>query len=156
VLRRIPRPSAALVVACIALGVALSGTSYADVLSVPFNSVGSGQLKPNAVVSSKVKNGSLLAVDFKSSQLGVRGYEVVTSRSDVTDQIFNSVSMTCPPGKRVVGGGGGTAGVIDPAEGPFIVVSQPFDGGGGWLVQTARRTEGGSVLLGYAICANSS
>jgi hypothetical protein len=78
--RSIPRPSPALVVACLALVAALTGTSYADVLNVPFNSVGTRQLKANAVFS------------------------------------------------------------------------QPFDGGGGWLIQTARGTPADSVLLGYAIC----
>jgi hypothetical protein len=160
--RSIPRPSPALVVACFALLVALSGRSYADVLSVPFNSVGTRQLRTNAVVSSKVTNHSLLAVDFKTGQLGVRGYEIVRARSDVTNQIFNSLAVSCPAGKRTVGGGGGTAsgigtpGGIIPGEGPYVVVSQPFDGGGGWLIQTARSTPGDSVLVGYAICADSS
>jgi hypothetical protein len=154
--RSIPRPSPALVVACLALVAALTGTSYADVLNVPFNSVGTRQLKANAVVSSKVSNHSLLAVDFKTGQLGVRGYEIVTGRSDVTNQIFNSIAISCPAGKRTVGGGGGTASRITPGDGPYVVVSQPFDGGGGWLIQTARGTPADSVLLGYAICANSS
>lgn len=155
-LRSIPRPSPALVVAGLALFVALTGTSYADVLRVPFNSVGTRQLRPNAVVSSRVSNHSLLAVDFKTGQLGVRGYEIVTSRSAVTTQIFNSVAVSCPAGKRAVGGGGGTAGGIVPGDGPYVVVNQPFDGGGGWLIQTARSMPGDSVLLGYAICAESS
>jgi hypothetical protein len=151
--RSIPRPSPALIIACLALVIALSGTSYADVLSVPFNSVGSGQLRANAVVSSKVKNGSLVAADFKAGQLGARGYEIVRGRTDVTDQNFNSVAISCPAGKRTIGGGGGTGGGIIPGDGPYIVVSQPFDGGGGWLIQTARKNPGDSALLGYAICA---
>lgn len=155
-LRQVPRPSPALVVACLALVVVLSGTSRAGTLSVPFNSVGSHQLQANAVVSSKVKNYSLLALDFKPGQLGVRSYEIVTGRSEVTNQIFNSVAVACPMGKRAVGGGGGTAGGIVPGDGPYLVVDQPFDGGGGWLVQTARKISGDSVLLGYAICADSS
>jgi hypothetical protein len=155
-LRQVPRPSPALVIACLALVVALSGTGRAGSSSVPVNSVGSRQIQANAVVSSKVKNHSLLAVDFKTGQLGVRGYDIVTGRSDVTNQIFNSVAIACPTGKRVVGGGGGTAGGIVPGDGPYVVVNQPFDGGGGWLVQTARGTPGDSVLLGYAICADSS
>ena len=154
--RSIPRPSPALVIACLALVVALSGTSYADVPNVPFNSVGSRQLRTNAVVSSKVKNRSLLAVDFKAGELGLTGYEFVRGRSEVSNQNFNSVAMSCPTGKNAVGGGGGTAGGIIPGDGPYIVVSQPFDGGGGWLIQTARSTPGDSVLLGYAICADVS
>ena len=69
------RPSPAMVVASIALLVALGGTSIAAVGNVPLLSVGTPQLKSNAVISAKVKNRSLLAVDFKQGQLprGPRG-----------------------------------------------------------------------------------
>jgi hypothetical protein len=73
------RPSPALVVACIALGVALGGTSYATVMNVPKSSVGTPQLKrnavkaakiaPNAVRTGHVLDGSLLAADFKAGQI---------------------------------------------------------------------------------------
>ena len=62
---RIPRPSPALVVACIALAIALSGAGYAAIV-IPANSVGSVQIKPNAVNSSKVANGTLLKADFRA------------------------------------------------------------------------------------------
>lgn len=60
-----------MVVAGIALSVALGGTGYAA-SKPPENSVGPEQLMNNAVTSSKVKNHSLLSVDFKPGQL-VRG-----------------------------------------------------------------------------------
>lgn len=68
------RPSAPLVISCLALFVALGGTSYA-VSKLPRNSVGTAQLKNNAVNSAKVKDGSLLARDFKAGQLppGAKG-----------------------------------------------------------------------------------
>ena len=66
------------VTATLALAVALGGTSYAA-STLPQNSIGSAQIKPNgvkrsdiasdAVNSIKVKNGSLLAKDFASGQL---------------------------------------------------------------------------------------
>ena len=62
------RPSPALVVASLALAVALGGTGYAAIV-LPANSVGTPQLKKDAVTSVKVKNGSLLAVDFKAGQI---------------------------------------------------------------------------------------
>ena len=80
-MRGIPlrRPSPALVVACIALGIALGGTGYATVLQVPKNSVGTAQLKgsavttgklaASAVTSAKVRNRSLLRADFAPGQL---------------------------------------------------------------------------------------
>jgi hypothetical protein len=71
------RPSAALIVSIVALVVALGGTSYAA-LALPKNSVGSTQIRSNAVSSPKVKDGSLLAKDFKKGELpqgkqGVQG-----------------------------------------------------------------------------------
>jgi hypothetical protein len=57
------RPSPALVVACLALLVALSGTSYAAVV-LPRGSVGTPQLKAGAVTSVKVKDGALKLLDF--------------------------------------------------------------------------------------------
>lgn len=80
--RFIRRPSAAMVVACSALLVALGGTSVAAVSQiVPRNSVGTVQLKDNAVAttklrnnsitSPKVRNRSLLSVDFAVGQIPV-------------------------------------------------------------------------------------
>jgi hypothetical protein len=62
------RPSPAMVIASLALLVALGGTGYAAIV-LPANSVGTPQLKRNAVTSLKVKNGSLLKADFKAGQI---------------------------------------------------------------------------------------
>jgi hypothetical protein len=56
-------------IACVALAVALGGTSYAA-LSLPANSVGTKQLKRNAVIGSKVKPHSLTGRDIDLSTLG--------------------------------------------------------------------------------------
>jgi Collagen triple helix repeat (20 copies) len=66
--RRLRMPSPAMTVACIGLAIALSGASYAAVV-LPRNSVGTPQLKTNAVVSAKVKDRSLKAGDFALGQL---------------------------------------------------------------------------------------
>jgi hypothetical protein len=63
------RPSPAMVIACVALTVALGGTSYAAV-SLPRNSVGTKQLKRNAVTSIKIKNNSVTGADVLESSLG--------------------------------------------------------------------------------------
>lgn len=65
-IRRHLTPS--LIISLLALFIATSGTSYA-VLQIPKKSVGTAQLKPNAVTSKKVKDGSLKAKDFKAGQL---------------------------------------------------------------------------------------
>jgi hypothetical protein len=134
---RIRRPSPALVVACIALLVALAGTSYATVLNVPRNSVGAlqlqrnavraGKIAPNAVRTGHVLNGSLLAEDFKPGQLpsgpkgdkgdkgdkGVAGATMVVVRrtSVFTTAGVGSSNSTasCAAGERAVGGGAGLA-----------------------------------------------
>ena len=62
------------VIASIALFAALGGSSYAAI-SLPAKSVGAKQIRKSAVRSGKVKDGSLLAKDFKTGQLpsGPRG-----------------------------------------------------------------------------------
>jgi hypothetical protein len=62
------------VMATLAVFMVLGGGAYAAT-RLPANSVGSKQLRNNAVTSSKVKDRSLLAKDFKSGQLpaGPRG-----------------------------------------------------------------------------------
>jgi hypothetical protein len=59
-----------MIVACLALAVALGGTGIAAVEAVlPRNSVGTVQLKNNAVTSAKVQNGSLKRADFSRGVL---------------------------------------------------------------------------------------
>src|SRR6476661_10712783 len=67
IIRRL-RPSPAMVIACIALVFAMTGAGYAAGMLGP-NTVGTKQLKKSAVISSKVKNGSLLRADFKAGQV---------------------------------------------------------------------------------------
>jgi len=152
------RPSPAMVVACIALIVGLSGTSYAKILALPLNSVGTPQLKANAVISSKVRDHTLLAADFKPGQLpprGIQGYEVVSPPPNIVmNDIHNSIFMTCPAGKRAIGGGGATGGGIVPGDGPYITSNLPSVDGTGWLVDTTRAVSGYSALVGRIICAD--
>jgi hypothetical protein len=63
-----------MVVALLALGVALGGTSYAAV-SLPKNSVGAAQIKKDAVTSSKIRDDAVTAAKIKPGQLpaGPRG-----------------------------------------------------------------------------------
>ena len=115
------------VTAFVALFVALSAGSYAAI-TLPKNSVGSKQLKANAVTSPKVKNGSLLASDFKAGQLpagkqgppgpqgaqgpagaaGASGATKVTpldSSTIVAAGADQSTSVSCDPGEKATGGG---------------------------------------------------
>jgi hypothetical protein len=179
------RPSPALVVACIALLVALTGTSYATVLNVPRNSVGTAELKrnavkpaklaPNAVRTGHVLNGSLLAADFKPGQLpagekgdkgdkgdrgdpgpvGVSGYEIVT-QAVAANTTLHEVSVSCPSGKRAFGGGVGT-NTWTLNAGPYVVSSNPNAQGTRWDVRMAFQSASGSATVtAYAVCGTVS
>lgn len=93
-------PSPATLIACAALFVSLGGTGYAA-FRLPPNTVGTAQLRSGAVVSSKVRDGSLLVRDFKRGQLG-------------------SVTSTLPSGQTLRGAffvGGSSAGGNEIATG---------------------------------------
>ena len=66
---RFGRPSPAMVVATLALLAALGGTAGADPIGKISALVTGKQIARNAVVSKHVKNGALLAADFKRGQL---------------------------------------------------------------------------------------
>ena len=68
--RKLRLPAPAIVIACIALGAALTGTSVAAVNALaPRNSVANSSIRNNAVTSIKVKDRSLLAKDFAIGQI---------------------------------------------------------------------------------------
>jgi hypothetical protein len=97
------------VIASLALLVALSGTGAAAVaLVVPGNSVGTAQLKKDAVVSAKVKDGSLLAKDFAAGQLPAGGatdayVKTFGTDADVSTTSLATVgSLTVPQGSYVI------------------------------------------------------
>jgi hypothetical protein len=59
--KRLRRPSPGLVLGVVALFVALGGTSYAAVVSLPKNSVGTAQLKSGAVTAGKINASARLS-----------------------------------------------------------------------------------------------
>ena len=106
------RVSPALIIACLALGIALGGTGFAAVVAaLPANSVGTPQLKKDAVTSAKIRNGTLQRADFRSDQLptgipgspgpagpqGLKGDTGPTGASGlVGDVTLHSASVTVP------------------------------------------------------------
>ena len=114
----------------IALFVALGGTSFA----VATGSIDSREIKNNTVRSNDVRNGSLLARDFKLGQLptgpqgpkgdtgpqgpkgdtgapgaegepGISGLQRVAAESAFNSDSSKIVTATCPAGKRAIGSG---------------------------------------------------
>ncbi len=94
-------PSPALIVATAALAVALGGTSYA-VVSIPRNSVGTPQLKANAVTSPKIKNGSVAVADLAPAVRAMFGKGVWSG----------AVGATGPAGPTGATGATGSEGPI--------------------------------------------
>jgi hypothetical protein len=113
---KLHRPSPALVVSVIALSVALGGTSYAAIV-LPANSVGTRQIKKNAVTTAKVKNGSLRLADFGAGQIpaGAAGPPGAAGATGATGAIgargaTGATGATGPKGDKGEKGDPGTNG----------------------------------------------
>lgn len=81
------RPQPATIIACIALAVALGGTSYAAI-NLPANSVGPKQLKKNAVTRVKIKNGAVTGAKVANNT--IRGADILESSLDKVPSTVNA------------------------------------------------------------------
>ncbi len=160
-MRRLPAP--ALVIACAALFVALVGGAYASGLGGPcgylvcLNDIGPGQV--NARV---VRDRSLTATKLSPSLIGAlrsqtdfKGVTYVHADGSVPAGSFAKVSVGCPGGKRVIGGGGTTTVTQGP---PFIKDTYPSSADGaagntGWTVVFGNPGSAAAAVRVDAICA---
>jgi hypothetical protein len=150
------RPSPALVISIVALSVAIGGSAYAA-LKLPKNSVGTKQIKANAVTSAKVKNRSLVAKDFKAGQIpagpqGVTGAQGVQGIQGIQGVQGNAGAPATRLWVAINGGatptiakGSGAATAVDRSigQGRYLVTWDRDVGACGWLV-----TPGGSDVGG--------
>jgi hypothetical protein len=152
---------------------------------VPDNSVGTPQLRNlavtspkirgDAVDSGKVKNRSLKAIDFALGQIppgpagakgdkgdkgdngatGLTGVEIVKASSANASPVFAVVTVSCPAGKKVIGGGAS----VDPLAGAYyddVVIQSSYP-----ITATSWQAVGSEVnatagtwrLNAHAICA---
>jgi hypothetical protein len=105
-------------------------------LAVPRNSVGTLQLKNNAVTGAKVRNGTLLRADFRSGQIpagpagpagpqgppGMSALQTVFTTSAINSTTTRSQTAACPAGKIAVGGGVS----VGPATTPAVAVTSSY------------------------------
>jgi hypothetical protein len=102
------------VMATVAVFLALGGGAYAAI-HLPKNSVGSKQIKRNAVTSAKVKNRSLLAADFKAGELPAGGQGVQGPKGDP-----GPLGLMGPMGAKGDKGDHGDQGVQGPGAIPIL------------------------------------
>src|SRR5688572_20929653 len=100
------RPSPAMVVACIALLVALGGTSIAAVTAIAPNSVGTPQIRANAVTTAKIRNNNVVGADIAPN--AVTGSDVRNGSLSRDDFAANSI----PAGPAGPAGPTGPSGLI--------------------------------------------
>jgi hypothetical protein len=167
---RLRRPSPAIVIACIALAVALAPASYATVSQLlPEASVGTSQLKADAVNSKKVRNFSLRRWDFKQSDFPRVPTELlgdITLRQASTTvpagpvagnglYVTRAVQVRCQPGERAISGG--TSWVKDANEQELTTVySMPlFENGKpvGWRARGGSDEGEDHVFTVEVLCA---
>lgn len=178
------RLSPPMVIAGVALFLALAGSGIASMEQFAKGTVGTPQLKRNAVTGSKlapnavrtghVANGSLLVDDFKAGQIpqgpkgdkgergdpgtagtpGLSGLEIVQTQSTFASPSFSNITAACPSGKKVVGGGGWTEPLVTAV---VLSSSRPF-GDATWqaVAHEASPTSSNWRLITYAVCARTS
>ena len=131
------RPSPAMVVACLALLVALGGTSVAAVQALAPNSVGTAQLRANAVTAAKIKNRNVTGAKLAFN--AVTGATVRNRSLSATDFIASSL----PVGPQGPAGAAGPAGPAGPAGtiGPISVRQASVTVPGGVAQNSAYDTE---------------
>jgi hypothetical protein len=177
-----------LVLSATALAVAVLGTTPLAAIAqnavFPRNSVGTVQLKrnavtpaklaPNAVRTGHVLNGSLLVADFKPGQIpqgpkgdkgdkgergeqgiaGLSDYQIVSVESTRDSLPFRAAEAVCPGGKRVLGGGVHLGPLPSTTPYPYVQASYPNPTGNGWRVEAIVAPLG--AFTAYAICARVS
>jgi hypothetical protein len=104
------RPSPAIVIATLSLFVALGGVGYA--LTIPRASVGTKQLKRNAVTSKKVDNDTLTGRDIRERSL--RRVNAASLLGNTLDQVRSGIDAAAlggiQPGGFIQGSGGALGG----------------------------------------------
>jgi hypothetical protein len=166
-------PSPAMVVACLALLVALGGTSYAAI-RLPANSVGTKQLKRGAVTGVKVKSNALGGTQINESRLGrvpsaaaaataATATTATTAGSAPVSRLEYLSAVVAVPGTGAVARGtvscanglnptGGGAKMADPLNG-FISDTNPV-GKTGWEASAASSVPQNMTV--YVICAQAA
>jgi hypothetical protein len=158
-----------IVLSATALVVAVLGATpvgEAALNALPRASVGTLQLRTNAVTSAKVRNGSLLRVDFKAGQIpagpagpagpqgppGMSALQNVFTTGAVNSTATRTLTASCPSGKVAIGGGV----AITPVNTAGVAVTSSYLGSPTSWTVAAREIVGTGVRWGLnavVVCA---
>lgn len=133
------RPSPAMVVACLALLVALGGTSVAAVNQIARNSVGTVQLRDNAVTTRKLRNNSITTPKIRNNSINTFK---IRNRSLLRVDFAPGQLPAGPTGPQGPAGPAGAAGPAGPAGviGAITVRTQTVSVPGGTAENGAYNT----------------
>jgi hypothetical protein len=177
------RPSYSSVMSTLAVFIALSGGAYAAA-KLPANSVGSRQLKNNAVVKAKIKSNSidsskvapdaLTGADIKEASLAkvpsaaladsathanaaaaIDKLTYKTAAGSAAPQTSGAATAACDPGQHVTGGGVR----VDNPDLTVGVDSYPDAANGAWTAHVWDDAAPGGTTLTftvYAICTTAT
>ena len=140
-LKRIPHPSPALVIALVALFVALSGTAVAAGI-VPHAKLADNSTKLQGKSASQV-------AQMAPQPASLAGYITVKSAAfNLAADAENDFSATCDAGSKAIAGGYDNA-----VGGVFQFESRPTPDGSGWRIYLANfSTSEGVTGTVYAVC----
>jgi hypothetical protein len=144
-----------MVVACLALGLALGGTSYAAI-KLPKNSVGAKQLKKNAVTGPKIKNNAVTGADVKESSLAKVPAAVAADTAALAATATTATTATTAGNATTVGGAtvrrffsavpnGGAAATVLNLNGLIITLTCPA----GAMTLRANNNSGAAAQFRY-------
>jgi hypothetical protein len=141
---------------------------------LPKNSVGSAQLKKSAVTGLKVRNGTLMAADFKAGQLpagprgakgdpgiqgpkgdkGAPGATTIVKRNGVGSAAgpgsYSNASASCQAGETLVGGGATYNNNPSGVQATLIASSPKAGAQNAWSV-VYRNDDGAGTVTAYAV-----
>ncbi len=156
------RPSPAMAVAIIALIAAATGGGYAAGGLVTSSSIRNGTIQINDLSPALQKKLKVAGARGPQGPVGPQGVpgapgvaavEVATAASEYAAGAgYRNAVVTCPAGKRLIGGGGAVEGVA----GPQMTISQPTTDGRWRATGYASTNFGAWQVTAYAICAITS
>jgi hypothetical protein len=122
------------VISTICLFLLLGGGAWAAA------TIGSHDIKKNAVRSRHIKNGAVKAPDLGPISLVVSSLEVANNSQ-------NQANAQCPPGTRIIGGGGHWENFGAAISGSFL-----SDDKNAWIVSGRNESGAQEALTAQAIC----